>query len=471
MMAPRQSLRVRLAVGTLVLTALGLALASIVGSLLLRDFLVTQVDRQLAGNNRLDRLGSSPQTGGGGPPGRQLPSPFVLSRVDATGQVIDQVRGTQATGAPAPDLSGLTADVVRALRGEPFDVSGVGDPAYSYRATATLARDGASSIVLAMSTEPIDATMQRAAIASLAVGALTLGLVGLLAGAVIRVGLRPLEEVELTAERIAAGDLTQRVPDMPAGTEVGRLAASLNGMLAQIESSFQDSRQSQDRLRRFVADASHELRTPLTTIRGYAELARTGALGDEAEKARAVGRIEEEAKRMGVLVDDLLLLARLDQHRPLEQAEVDLCTLVSASAAALRLACPDREISWLAGDPAVVIGDDMRLRQVIDNLASNAAAHTTEGSMVTFSVVADALRVRVVVADEGPGMTAEEVHRAFERFYRGDPSRTRRTGTGTGLGLYIAEAIIEAHGGALTLASSPAGGTSVTIDLPAAPVS
>ena len=214
------------------------------------------------------------------------------------------------------------------------------------------------------------------------------------------------------------------------------------------------------------------LRLKAPALRAARDVRReAGALGDEAERARAVGRIEEEAKRMGVLVDDLLLLARLDQHRPLEQAEVDLCTLVSAAAAALRLACPDREISWLAGDPAVVIGDDMRLRQVIDNLASNAAAHTTEGSMVTFSVVADALRVRVVVADEGPGMTAEEVHRAFERFYRGDPSRTRRTGTGTGLGLSIAEAIIEAHGGALTLASSPAGGTSVTIDLPAAPVS
>ncbi len=325
----------------LLLTALGLALAAAASTVLLRDYLVSQVDQQLAPAGRITvPPGSQAGQPTLPPQGQGLPSPFVVTRLDAGGAVVQQTRGTQVADAPAPDLSGLTLERVREMGAAPFDVSGVGDPAYSYRATAVPLSDGTGSVVVAISTESIDATTQRAALAALAVGLLTLGLVGLLAGGVVRVGLRPLEDVERTAEHIAAGDLSQRVPDMPAGTEIGRLSASLNGMLGQIETAFDERTESEDRLRRFVADASHELRTPLTTIRGYAELARTGALADDADRARAVGRIEAEAVRMGVLVDDLLLLARLDQQRPLEHAPVDLVRLVQDCAEALRVRRP-----------------------------------------------------------------------------------------------------------------------------------
>ena len=378
-----------------------------------------------------------------------------------------QWRGTQTSTAPAPDLSGLTAAEVTARAGQPFDVAGIGDAAYSYRAVAVPSADGSGSTVLAISTESIDETTGRALLASLAVGVLILGLVGLLAGGVVEVGLRPLTEVERTAERIAAGDLSQRVPDMPEGTEIGRLADALNGMLAQIETAFDERTASEDRLRRFVADASHELRTPLTTIRGYAELARSGALGDDvAARTTAVARIEEEAVRMGVLVDDLLLLARLDQHRPLDRAEVDLVPLVQAAADALRAAAPDREVTVTAPDSALVLGDGPRLRQVLDNLAANARLHTTPGSPVSFEVTAYDGVAQIVVADAGPGMSPEEVEHAFDRFYRGDPSRTRASGGGTGLGLAIAHAVVMAQGGRLTLVSSPEQGTAAVLALP-----
>ena len=463
------SLHARLIVGVLLLTALGLTLAAVATNYLLRTYLVSQVDQQLLGAPRFaDRLQPLPGGPNGGQRQPQLPSPFVVTRLSSSGTVIEQTRGSQVAGAPAPDVVGLTLDEVHALRGAPFDVSGVGDASYSYRAVAVPLADGSGSVVVAVSTESIDSTTRDAAIAALAVGLLTLGLVGLLAGGVIRVGLRPLDEVEQTAERIAAGDLSQRVPDMPDGTEIGRLAASLNGMLGQIEGAFSERAASEDRLRRFVSDASHELRTPLTSIRGYAELTRSGAFTTDEERARAAGRIEEEAARMGVLVDDLLLLARLDQQRPLERIPVDVVPVVGAAADALRAAAPDRPVTVESIDAAVVEGDALRLRQVIDNLATNARIHTTAGSPIAFVVAREGDVVRVEVRDCGPGMDDVELARAFERFYRGDPSRNRARGAGTGLGLSIASAVVEAHGGTVTLASSPGSGTTVTLRLPLA---
>ena len=464
------SLRTRLAVGVLLLTALGLVVSATVGTLLLRNYLVGQVDHQLAGSQRFadGALPQPPPSGTSPTPGqgRVLPSPFVVTRLSATGVVEDQVRGSQVSGSPAPDVAGLTLAEVTATGGAPFDVGGVDDAGYHYRAVAVPLADGSGSVVVAVSTESIDATVQRAALAALAVGGLTLGLVGLLSGVVIRLGLRPLEEVERTAEHIAAGDLSQRVPDMPEGTEIGRLSASLNGMLGQIETAFLEREESEDRLRRFVADASHELRTPLTSIRGYAELSRTGAIADEEQRRAAIVRIEAEAVRMGLLVDDLLLLARLDQQRPLERRPVDVVELVDAAAAALRVAAPDREVTVAVPDSLVVVGDAARLRQVVDNLLTNARVHTAEGSAVEISAAADADGAVLVVRDHGPGMSPDDVAHALERFYRGDPSRTRRRGGGSGLGLSIVEAIVAAHGGRLDLASSIAEGTTVTIHLP-----
>jgi two-component system OmpR family sensor kinase len=325
--------------------------------------------------------------------------------------------------------------------------------------------------VVAVATAGPDDTARKVALASLAIGLFTLGLVGLLSRYVIRVGLRPLDEIEATAERIAAGDLTQRVPDMPEGTEIGRLSSSLNGMLGQIETAFDERTASEDRLRRFVSDASHELRTPLTAIRGYAELSRTGVYTTDEDRTRAASRIEEEAARMGVLVDDLLLLARLDQQRPLERAEVDVVVLVRAAAESLRAVAPDREVVVDSVPTAIVEGDALRLRQVIDNLVTNARIHTTAGAPIRLVVGVDSGWVSVAVADSGPGMSPVEVERAFERFYRGDTSRSRARGAGTGLGLSIAQAVVAAHGGEVSLVSSPDAGTVVTIRLPLAPLS
>jgi two-component system OmpR family sensor kinase len=460
------SLRSRLVVVVLLLTGLGLLLAGTAATVLLRAHLVAQVDDQLAGAARFQTSAPPPPQPDSNQRGA-LPSPFVLTTLDDSGTVQTQRRGTQTATAPAPDLSWLTSAEVAALGGEPFDVAGVGDAAYSYRAVAVPSADGTGTTVLAISTEAIDETTGRAALAALAVGLLVLGLVGLLAGGVVEVGLRPLTEVERTAGRIADGDLSQRVPEMPEGTEIGRLADALNGMLAQIEEAFDERTASEDRLRRFVADASHELRTPLTTIRGYAELARSGALGDdEAARATAVARIEEEALRMGVLVDDLLLLARLDQHRPLEREAVDVVALAAAASEALRAAAPERRVTLSAPESALVLGDGVRLRQVLDNLLANARLHTTPGSPVHVEVAASDGLVQLVVSDSGPGMTEAEVEHAFERFYRGDPSRTRATGGGSGLGLAIAQAVVAEHGGRLTLVSSPERGTVATIALP-----
>jgi two-component system OmpR family sensor kinase len=464
------SLRTRLAVGVLVLTAIGLVVSATVGTLLLRNYLVTQLDRQLTGSGRFadGALPAPPATAPapGQVQGRAFPSPFVLTRLSPTGAVEETVRGSQASTSPTPDVAGLTVAEARALGGEPFDVVGVDDSGYHYRAVAVPLADGSGTIVVAISTASIDQTVQRAALAALAVGLLTLGLVGLLSGLVIRVGLRPLEEVELTAERIAAGDLSQRVPDMPEGTEIGRLSASLNGMLGQIETAFEERTESEDRLRRFVADASHELRTPLTSIRGYAELSRSGAISDEEQRRAAIVRIEAEAVRMGVLVDDLLLLARLDQQRPLERQEVDLVDLLDSAVAAVRAAAPDREVTVTLPTELRVVGDAARLRQVVDNLLTNARVHTAERSPIEVTATRDADGAVVIVRDNGPGMSADDLAHATERFYRGDPSRTRRHGGGSGLGLSIVDAIVVAHGGRLTVVSSPGDGTTVTIHLP-----
>jgi two-component system OmpR family sensor kinase len=464
------SLRTRLAVGVLLLTALGLVVSATVGTLLLRTYLITQLDRQLAGSGRFadGALPAPPTTtttpGQGG--GRAFPSPFVLTRLSPTGVVEETVRGSQASTSPAPDVTGLTIADAHAHAGQPFDVSGVDDAGYHYRAVAVPLADGSGTVVVAVSTASIDETVQRAALAALAVGLLTLGLVGLLSGIVIRLGLKPLDDVEETAERIAEGDLSQRVPDMPEGTEIGRLSASLNGMLGQIETAFHERAASEDRLRRFVADASHELRTPLTSIRGYAELSRSGAITDEEQRRAAIGRIEAEAVRMGVLVDDLLLLARLDQQRPLERREVDLVDLLDSAVAALRAAAPGRTVTATLPADLAVVGDAARLRQVVDNLLTNARVHTAEGSPIELTAAKDADGAVLVIRDLGPGMSADDLAHATERFYRGDPSRTRRHGGGSGLGLSIVDAIVTAHGGRLEVVSSPGDGTTVTIHLP-----
>jgi len=262
--------------------------------------------------------------------------------------------------------------------------------------------------------------------------------------------------------------LSRRVPDGPPGTEVGRLSTSLNAMLGQIESSFSAREAGERRLRRFVADAGHELRTPLTSIRGYAELFRQGAISEPEAQTRAMGRIESEAERMGHLVDDLLLLARLDQQRPLEHTPVDLGAIARDAVTDARVRDPGRPITLdVPDDQVTVTGDPDRLRQVMDNLLGNALVHTAPGTPVHLSLAPTTDgHIDLAVADEGPGLTAEQAARVFERFYRVDSARSRSNG-GSGLGLSIVEAVVTAHAGTVRCASEPGVGTTFTITLPA----
>jgi two-component system OmpR family sensor kinase len=311
------------------------------------------------------------------------------------------------------------------------------------------------------------------------VGLIVLTVLGAAGYVLVRNSLRPLTEVESTARAIAAGDLSRRVPEGNERTEVGRLATSLNGMLSRIETAFraqqaseEQARGSETRMRRFVADASHELRTPLTSIRGFAELYRQGAVRSEDDVRHLMERIESEGARMGLLVEDLLLLARLDQQRPLAFGPVDLAGIAGDAVHDAKAVQPDRPIALHLDesltDVPVVRGDEGRLRQVVGNLVTNALTHTPAGTRVTVTVAqapddADVLVLRV--ADEGPGMDPADAQRAFERFYRADTSRTRAAG-GTGLGLAIVSSLVAAHGGSVGLDTEPGKGAVVTVRLP-----
>ncbi len=298
----------------------------------------------------------------------------------------------------------------------------------------------------------------------------------------VRAALRPLTKIEQTAAAIAGGDLSRRVDDDDPNTEVGRLGLALNTMLEQIETSFlarqaseATARRSEEKMRRFVADASHELRTPLTSIRGFAELHRQGAVTDPAEVSRLLNRIEDEAKRMGLLVDDLLLLARLDQQRPFERGPVDLRVLAIDAVEAARAMAPDREIALElpmddeADGDLVVAGDEPRLRQVLSNLLDNALAYSPADAPI--AVLGGRTRrdgrdlAFVQVRDRGPGLIPEQAERVFERFYRTDRARSRAHG-GTGLGLSIVAAITAAHGGSVELDTAPGEGATFRVLLP-----
>jgi two-component system, OmpR family, sensor kinase len=281
----------------------------------------------------------------------------------------------------------------------------------------------------------------------------------------IRRELKPLQEMTVTAGAIAGGELDRRVPARGENSEVGRLGQALNGMLSQIQAAFVQKSESEERLRMFVANASHELRTPLTSIRGYSELLRKGALRDEEARQRALSRVESEATRMGVLVDDLLLLTRLDQGRPLERMPVDLQRIGSEAVEDARAVDGERPIEFRSSGPVVVTGDRDRLRQVLHNLVRNALTHTPPGTPVTVEVLSHDGRGACRVVDRGPGMTAEQSAHAFDRFYRSDVART---GGGTGLGLSIVRAIAEALDGTATVDTAPGRGSVFTVELPLA---
>ncbi|RJL31845.1 sensor histidine kinase [Bailinhaonella thermotolerans] len=333
-------------------------------------------------------------------------------------------------------------------------------------------------LIVGMRTAGADELISRTAVVAATSAAAALLAVTLLSWHAVRRGLRPLAAIADTAAAIGGGDLSRRVPEAGPRTEVGRLGAALNAMLGQIESAFGERRRAEARLRRFVADASHELRTPVAAIRGYAELFRRGAASRPDDLARAMARIEAEARRMGSLVEELLLLARLDQGLPLLSEPVDLTALAAEAVDDARVLGPAHLVylETAPGGPVVVRGDADRLRQVVANLLANVRHHTPEGTEARVRVSRDGGQAVIEVADDGPGLDEERAARVFERFYRADPSRARTAPAGgaarpegSGLGLAIVAAVTEAHGGAAEIDTAPGKGTTLRIRLPAPP--
>jgi two-component system OmpR family sensor kinase len=338
------------------------------------------------------------------------------------------------------------------------------DSSVAFRVSVGAAPDD-ETLVVAVPLDEMRQTLAGLLRIMLAVGIAVLLALAVTAWWVVRIGLRPLEGMGQAAAEIAAGDLSRRVEPSSPRTEIGRLGSALNAMLAQIEEAFAERRTSEHKLRRFLADASHELRTPLTSIRGYAELFRRGASARPDDLAKSMQRIEQEAAVMGALVEDLLLLARLDQGRPLEVKAIDLSALATDAVAGARAVDPRRSITLAAPSPTIVEADEVGLRQVMSNLVMNALNHTPADTPIEVCVIADHDHADFVVVDHGTGLAPGEADRVFERFYRADPSRARETG-GVGLGLAIVSAIAEAHGGRVTAEATPGGGATFRVTLP-----
>lgn len=470
----RLSLRTRLVAMFATLLMVGLAATGIAAYTLLERSLVAQLDTQLTA--ALPRLLG--QVTSGLPPSNEaddgLPSDYHVTFSAPSGE--PRARWAANADGDFPDVPRLTVQEVADLDARGFTVrstSGTGRwrvVARPVAATATGRVVGSVAVGLPMTAA--DATLAQMRTVLLAVAAVVVG-VGAVAGWWgVRRSFRSLRQIEDTAAAIAAGDLSRRVPPGPPSTEVGRLAEALNGMLTQIERAFADRTASEQRMRRFVADASHELRTPLATIRGYGELYRMGALTSPDDVAATLRRIEESASRMGSLVEDLLQLARLDEGRPVRRTPVDLSGLAAESAADLRALDPTRPVRLTVepdADDVVVPGDPDRLRQVLANLVGNVVQHTPAGTPVELAVgirTDDAgTRAWLEVRDHGPGISPEHAARVFERFYRVDAARGRQSG-GAGLGMAIVAAIVAAHSGEVELEQTPGGGTTVRVLLP-----
>jgi two-component system, OmpR family, sensor kinase len=473
------SLRLKLLIAVIVLVFAGLAVADVITYTSLRTFVLRRVDQQLVAGRGL--VLQRVLTGGGdpfhehgdGPDSALIPGGTYGEVRDGRGNVVGRpVTFGFGTAPPAPTLpSRLPRAGAPAADPDIFSTGATGGSSLRYRVLVQPFADDAGNrytLVVAIPLSDVDPTLHRLVlIEALVTGAVVLGL-GLLFWWLVRRELRPLEEIGTTAGAIAAGDLSRRVAQEDPRTEIGRLGLSLNAMLAQIERAFAERRASEDRLRRFLADASHELRTPLTSIRGYAELFRRGAGERQEDLAKSMRRIEDESARMGVMVEELLLLARLDQDRPLEREPVDLAALAFDAAQDAGAAAPDRRIEVEAPVPVPVLGDEARLRQVTANLLANAVVHTPPGTPVTVRARTDGDEGVLEVADRGPGLSSEEAERAFEPFYRSDPSRDRSTG-GAGLGLAIVAAIAKAHGGRVDVASTPGGGATFRVLIPRQP--
>jgi two-component system OmpR family sensor kinase len=492
----RVSLQSKLVVSVLVLVFAALALISAGSTVALHSYLVSRMD------NQLEQLVQTSAVAAKSHVTVIVPYDYYVAETSVSGVGLTFV-GDQSlkAGNLPPLLKGV--DEVNSHLDKPFTAQAP-DGTY-WRMLVVL--QSSSVLQVAQRMNGIDLAIARLVWVDVLVGTAVLIALAAVGAALVRQTLIPLVQIERTAAAIAAGDLTQRVPDPePEGngpkTELGRLSRALNAMLTQIEAAFTAravseaaarsaetaardaaadalesearARLSERKMRQFVADASHELRTPLTSIRGFAELYRQGAVAAPEDVAKLVRRIEDEAARMGLLVEDLLLLARLDRERPITLAPVELPVLAMDAVEAAQVTAPDRKIELDIRDTPerlVANGDDARLRQVIGNLMMNALVHTPPDATVTLRLYAvPGNRAVVEIADTGPGLSPEQREHVFERFYRADEARTRRTdrtATGTGLGLAIVAAIVRAHQGSVEVLSEPGKGATFRVTLPA----
>ncbi len=468
------SLRARLILGLLALAAAGLITLAAITYFEQRSFQLERVDQEAqAGvgfmSRTLDYCERAYALGeqcsvightGFGSPGVTLPPGTFGQRRDASGTPVESVQVLRRL-AP-PNLNGHIPV------GHGITVGSIGDSGVHYRVLAEPNLDQPGTSIIAIPLTDVSQTLHRLFVVEVLVILAILGALAALAWWVVRLGLRPLDRIAETAGAIAAGDLSRRVTPANERTEVGRLGLALNAMLAQIERAFREREASERRLRQFLADASHELRTPLAAIRGYAELFRLGAASDPERAASSMQRIEDEAKRMGDLVENLLMLARLDQLPEATREPVDLSSLVADAAEDARVTAPDRQINFEAAGPVMVMGDAGQLRQVVSNLVRNALVHTPAGTPVDLAVSEDANEAVLEVRDHGNGLPAQDSDVLFERFWRADPARGRGA-AGAGLGLSIVRAVVEAHGGRVAAVNAPDGGALFTVHLPLSP--
>ncbi len=538
----RAPLRIKLIAAVLALVTVALLVISLAGTIVLRGYLLGQVDQQYLQVNELGgvyQLVRQYLTWGQ----QTIENGFSIQWLPRSGTAHTVLYETRATpdGQPGPPVSGPAVKngdswLQSGLNPVTVTSSGGGSSwrVISFPETYDVNGQGpvSGTVVVGYDVTSIYHTIDELTVIDSIISIMLLIVVGVLGIALIRSSLRPLTDIERTAEAIAAGDLSRRIPENNPDTEVGRLGRSLNLMLSHIETSFRAraaseaaarrseeaarhsaivASRSEDRMRRFVADASHELRTPLTAIRGYAEYYRQrggfvngrnpakakvsaidvaglefhpGATADGlsgAELDHLIQRVEQEAKRMGVLVDDLLLLARLDQQRPLDFRTVDMLAIGADALNDARVISPGRTINLTVNSPqaALVVGDEVGLRQVVGNLMSNAMTHTPDGTSIDITIRVGELSngrapepsepaVILEVKDHGPGLTREQQEHVFERFYRTDRARSRTAG-GTGLGLAIVAAMVDAHHGKVWVDSRPGEGASFGFALPLAP--
>jgi two-component system OmpR family sensor kinase len=458
---------------SVVLASFAIIASDFAANAALRTYLISQVDDQLinisnTSLNRLDRAGIAPLEADDKKspfkilePLRGVPTATSITLLDIDGNLIGQVGGE--LGGKNFAVTGMKIDEIDKYKNLPFTIEGTdGQP--DIRALAQMLPTGMGSVIVADSLEKVDKTLGQLRFLFLILGLIALIAIAMAARWIIALGLKPLEAVEDTAEAIAAGDLSARLPAAKPDTEVGRLTTSLNTMLARIEESFTARVESENKLRRFVADASHELRTPLTAIRGFAELHRQGAVVGEDKTKELINRIEKESVRMGSLVQDLLLLARLDQSRELAKEPVDLNTIITEAVASAKAAGPNHPIEIELGASEIfVLGDSQRIHQVIANLLANARTHTPNGTKISITAMQGASETNIEVSDNGPGLSKADQKRIFERFYRADPSRVRNSIDGSGLGLSIVDAVMKAHGGYVSVKSEEGAGATFTL--------